>query len=415
MKSRVHRWIMIAAAAALIALTATGAAMASSADPQAGSIVALIELLKEKGVITEQEAAQFIARIVPPEEPMEEDAEERVITIIPTDKEKEYIDRISKKVARTIERDVKEDVKEEIRLEMDKEDRVMGRDRSVPAWVRRIKWGGDIRLRGQKDFYDDQNALQVEPDDWSSLMNTREDRERIRYRVRLAMKAEVNQQTEVGVRLATGNEESPVSTNDTFGDMFNKDTITLDRAYIKYAPIQEIAVWGGRVPNPYFATDLVWDSDVNLEGLAFNADVPFDKRFSAFTTLGAYPLQEVELSSDDKWLYGFQVGARYKPRSDLTYTLGVAYYDYDNVTGKLNDPAQPGLTDYTAPQYMQKGNSLFDINPACLGIGVRAAQHYRIRRHRPVLPDPCDSDGRLRTKSGLRQGGCRPAAGTPHL
>lgn len=362
MRSRGCQLSITAAIIAFAMIFAFGTTRVTASGPQDESIIALIELLKEKGVISEEEAQRFAERIQEiPEKSAPE--EERVITIIPAEKEDEYIDRISKKVARTIESEVKEDVKEEIRFEIAKEDREMGRDRSVPDWVRRIKWGGDIRLRYQKDFYDENNALQVQPDDWSSLMNTREDRKRFRYRVRLAMKAEVNRQTEVGIRLATGNEDDPVSTNDTFGDMFNKDSVTFDQAYIKYAPIQELEVWGGRIPNPYFFTDLVWDKDVNLEGLAVKADVPFAKEFSAFMTLGAYPLEEVEMSSDDKWLYAGQVGARYKPRSDLTYTLGVAYYDYDNVTGKLNDPSQPGLKDYTAPSFMQKGNSLFDIDP----------------------------------------------------
>lgn len=361
MKRSVHRWLISALAVILLLLPIN--ATASELDPQDASLIALIDLLKEKGIISEAEAKQFAERLQRPENSTESQ-DERVITIIPADKEDEYLDRISKKVARKIETDVKEDVKDEIRFEMAKEDREMGRDRSVPDWVRRIKWGGDIRLRYQKDFYDEDNALQVEPDDWSSLMNTRVDRERFRYRVRLSMKAEVNDQTEVGIRLATGNEDNPVSTNDTFGDMFNKDTVTFDQAYIKYAPIQEIELWGGRIPNPFFYTDLVWDNDVNFEGLAVKVDAPFNEKLSGFVTVGAFPLEEVEFSQDDKWLYAGQIGARFKPRSDLTYTLGVAYYDYENVTGELNDPSQPGLKDYTAPSFMQKGNSLFDIDPA---------------------------------------------------
>ena len=45
----------------------------------------------------------------------------------------------------------------------------------------------------------------------------------------------------LGVRIATGNNDNPVSTNDTFGDAFTKDSIGLDRAFLKWSwqPIEE--------------------------------------------------------------------------------------------------------------------------------------------------------------------------------
>ena len=362
MRSRAYRLIVSVMILALSVIFAGGTTAAASLETQDESIIALIELLKEKGVVSEEEAQLFVERLKKPDDQPDAD-EERVITIIPVEKEDEYIDRISKKVARNIETNVKDDVKDEIRFEMVREDREMGRDRSVPDWVRRIKWGGDIRLRYQGDYYGEDNAAFVEADDWGSLANTTEDRHRFRYRVRVGMKAEVNEITEVGIRLATGNEDDPVSTNDTLGDMFNKDTVTFDQAYIKVVPIQEIELWGGRIPNPFFYTDLVWDSDLSFEGFATRLNVPFNKKFSTFFNAGVFPLEEFESTGKDKWLYAGQVGFELKPQSDVAWKLGTAYYHYDNVTGIANDPLTNGRTNWSAPEYQQKGNTLFNINP----------------------------------------------------
>jgi hypothetical protein len=38
-----------------------------------------------------------------------------------------------------------------------------------------------------------------------------------------------------------------------------------------------------------------------------------------------------------------------------------AFYDYFNVTGRLNPPDSPGLYNYTAPQFLRYGNTVFDI------------------------------------------------------
>ena len=330
------------------------------------SILIVIQLLKEKGIITQSESDEIVKRLSEQEVAASPPAgEASVLTIVPPEKEDAYLEKISDDVANKIERNVKEQVKDEIRTEIAREDREAGRDRSLPDWVRRIKFGGDIRLRYQGDYYDKNNATFVEPDDWAKIMNTTQDRNRFRYRVRLKMQAEVNDQTEVGIRLATGNEDDPVSTNDTMSDMFNKDTVTFDQAYIKYSPIQELAIWGGRIPNPFLSTDLVWDSDLNFEGFAMQVDAPlFDERkLRGFFNAGVFPLDEFEVNGESKWLYAAQVGIEHKPKADITWKMGVAYYDYDNITGVYNTTGIPGATDWSAPKFQQKGNTLYNINP----------------------------------------------------
>jgi hypothetical protein len=82
-----------------------------------------------------------------------------------------------------------------------------------------------------------------------------------------------------------------------------------------------------------------------------------------FLTAGAFPLEEIESSSHDKWLYAGQMGVNYSYRDKLTATLSAAYYFFENITGKattLND--FKGSTDWTRPKFMQKGNTPFYLD-----------------------------------------------------
>jgi hypothetical protein len=76
--------------------------------------------------------------------------------------------------------------------------------------------------------------------------------------------------------------------------------------------------------------------------------------------MGAFPLQEVELSSKDKWLYGAQLGLEWPWQSGGRAMIAGAYYYFDHISGHQNAANDTAL-NYTAPQSLQKGNTLFDI------------------------------------------------------
>lgn len=245
----------------------------------------------------------------------------------------------------------------------------------VADWVRRIRWGGDIRLRYDGDFFDENNALLLQPDNPSELMNTRVDRHRGRVRARLLMKAQVNDSVEFAARLSTGNEKDPVSTNETFGDYMTNGNVVFDQLYLHWKPIPEVSIHCGRIPNPWFCSDLVWDPDLNFEGLSAAASVPLTPKWKGFLTAGLFPLQEIEFSKKDKWLYAGQAGVEWNPSPTLGGKIGFAYYSYENITGQVNDPLRPGEKDWTAPLFQQKGNTLMDIDPSA-GIKTALASDY---------------------------------------
>lgn len=256
----------------------------------------------------------------------------------------------------------------------------------LPDWVDRIKWKGDIRLRAQGDFYGDDNApatyftfSEINRQGGIGLtdnpfLNTTEDRERLRARVRLGMDAKINNAVKAAFRLSTGSISDPVSTNQTLGNNANRYQVSFDQAYLQYDGhtldgYPWISAWGGRMPNPFMSTDLVWDSDLAFEGLAatLRQNIGWgsslydreERNKTLFLTVGAFPLQEVELEQD-KWLFGAQIGTEFKFQNQSILTFAVAYYNFDNIVGKRNT-VDSQLLDYTAPGYMQKGNTLFDI------------------------------------------------------
>jgi hypothetical protein len=219
-------------------------------------------------------------------------------------------------------------------------------------------------LRYQSDFYDGFNGLFVKPDSTTALLNSSEDRHRMRVRARVGVTAKVNDKVEAGFSLATGNTTDPVSTNQTLGDSLNKKSIVMDLAYLRWKPLKSVTVLGGRFVSPWLSTDLVWDQDVNFDGVVVSYKPQLTPRTSLFITAGAFPIQEIELSSKEKWLFGGQLGVQYTPSENMTLKLAAAIYDFEHTTGVANDPARPGANDWTAPQFQQKGNTLIDIDPS---------------------------------------------------
>jgi hypothetical protein len=57
------------------------------------------------------------------------------------------------------------------------------------------------------------------------------------------------------------------------------------------------------------------------------------------------------------------VGTKWKPSDIFNAKFGVAYYYYQDITGKANRVDHPGENNFTAPLNSQKGNTYFNIDP----------------------------------------------------
>jgi hypothetical protein len=142
----------------------------------------------------------------------------------------------------------------------------------LAPWLTELELFGDLRLRyeyrGGMLPGNDPNH----PNDW-------QERERERYRLRLGLRGTVLDDWFFGIRLETST--NPRSTNVTFGDdasssspsgggPFAKgnDGIFVGQAYGGYKGFPDFTFTGGKMPNPFVNTRMVWDDDINPEGLA---------------------------------------------------------------------------------------------------------------------------------------------------
>lgn len=342
----------------------------------------LIEALVQEGVLSRERAEDMVSRA---EKSAVEEAQrtERAEAtgaggVVRVPYVPEFVrDEIRAQVRAELREQVVQDVMAQARQER------WGIPGALPEWTSRIKFGGDIRLRAEGDTYSSNNSdfthvdfQQSNSDGSLALLNGTVDRERARVRLRVGMDAEVTTGLKAGVRIATGSGDNPVSTNQTLGDTNTPYTLVLDRAYLQYKALNADAYnWmtltGGRMPNPWFSTDLVWDKDLNFDGFAasFRHNLgagdglySMDARDrTLYGTLGLFPLQEVSLSTDDKWLLGAQAGFEKIFEDQSSFRVGLAYYNYTNITGRRNT-LDSRLLDHTAPGFVQKGNSMFEIS-----------------------------------------------------
>lgn len=348
---------LIAASILAFAALPVWAAEAAALEQLRATTLNLIRLLVEEGLLTKEKAELLIrqAEAAAAAPPAAEEGAKPDAPAAPAVVRVPYVPEI-------VRDEIREQIKQEV-LAQAKNER-WGEPGAMPDWLGRIRFEGDLRLRYQADRFQPDNVpatfLQLQG---QLIDNTTEDRDRLRVRARLGASMRVNEWLDGGLRLTTGPQNDPVSTSQTLGTTGSKYTVTLDRAYLRIEPVQWLSVAGGRIPNPWLSTDLVWQEDLGFEGVAATLR-PFTEReraFRPFLTAGAFPLQEVELSSSDKWLYGGQLGFEWDGGTHTRTKFGVAYYDYRNVAGKPNEPFS-NLLDYTAPQFRQKGNTLFNID-----------------------------------------------------
>ena len=263
---------------------------------------------------------------------------------------------------------VRKELKDEIRLELAAQAFREGWSGpgAIPGWVRKLEWDGDLRFRVQLDRFESGNAPQISISDTNrsrglSLANTTEDRERLRFRARIGLTAKIDDNWSGGVRLTTGSASDPLSSNQTLGTYNNRYTVLIDRAYIRYR-LGDYSAVAGRMANPWFGTDLMWANDLSFDGVALQWTPKITSDIRGFATLAALPIQEVELASADKWLFGGQIGATLLPSPrTIGAKLGLAYFHYVNLRGK---PSAAGSTanEFTAPAFAQKGNSYYNIS-----------------------------------------------------
>ena len=193
------------------------------------------------------------------------------------------------------------------------------------AWAAKTEFKGDVRVR--------QETVKIDGE------SDGKNKDRQRIRARLGAYTEINPQVNTGIRIATGGGDDARSTNQDLDNYFDKKQLWLDQAYIDYHPtaVKDLHLIGGKMPQPWVSMgDVIWDSDINPEGLAATYKHYLgNSGIEMFGSAGYYTLKDnvdgegVQFRNDLS-LYAGQLGARFAPTDSLKVTLGGSVYSYNN-------------------------------------------------------------------------------------
>lgn len=387
-----------------LALLSACAAPALAASPVDASKISpevtlkLIDLLVAKGVLSRGQADELIAEA----SASAAAAPQPAVAAQPA-----YQTQPGAVVVPYVPEVVRQQIKDELRAEVVQQAKSEGwaAPNALPEWTRRISVYGDLRARAEDVLNDGENYtefpnfgvlnagsgydVQDPLNNPLPTVNTTKNRGRMRLRARLGVHAQIADWVEADLRLATGSDRSPVSTNQTLGAGGNlsKYSLWLDRAYLRLKPNDWLSADIGRAPNPFWTSELLFDNDLSFDGVAAKANFDLGGPggdFKLFANLGAFPIFNTDFdfgstqkldkeSSRDKWLYGAQLGADWVFADDMSLKLGLGYYLFDKIEGQRSSPCLAPTsrdvcdTDLSRPQFQQFGNTMFairDIVPA---------------------------------------------------
>lgn len=414
---------------------AQDAAPAAASQPSTNAMENLIRLLVKQGTITPQngqalleqaqsEAARAAALNPPPLTAQTATADN---PLPPAPAAPAGVIRVPY-VPESVRRQIAEQVKAEV-MGQAKSEGWAAPSNAAPDWTRRITLSGDIRVRSQSELQSRLNdtdrfdiarmgasSSPINVTDFNNIpyLDTTQDRiNRLRLRARIGLTAEISPAVKVGIQIATGDDNSPISTNTRLAGGFAKRDLWLDKAYLELKPKDWIKLSFGRFQNPFRSTEILFDDDLRFDGVA--AEVKADKfmpqGFSLAARGGAFPLDNGRPSdtlnkftdtpagpapekriTPSKWLFSGQIEAGYTMNNGIEIRGAAAYHDFHNLQGRLSAPCDfSGVTtsllqadssecstDATRALFPRKGNTLFTIREIRTpnGEDARAERQY---------------------------------------
>lgn len=144
-------------------------------------------------------------------------------------------------------------------------------------------------------------------------------------------------------------------------------TIFVGQLYLKYHPFSFLTLEGGKMPNPFVTTPMVWDPDINPEGMAEqfkysfgpfggtpdktvdgkdgkstvepgepgNMSVDVFANFGQFEYDTASPQNQFNntIGRNDTWLLGYQLGAKFNINKTMYAQVAPTLYQYTGEKG----------------------------------------------------------------------------------
>lgn len=376
--AKLVRTLAASLALALAPLLCRAADERESLEELRNTVVNLLQALVDQGVMTREKAEQLVKAAqdkAAADAARSAKADEGAVRV-------PYVpqivkDEIAKQVADQVKPQVVAGVVQEAK------DEKWGIPGALADWLTRTRVSGSVTLREEDVIYAKDNvpnyylnyyginqAGGIAAAGLNAFEDVNVDQVRFRGRAKLAVDSDITDSVTAGVRLVTGNTSDLVSETQTL-DGTAPYAFGLDELYIRLDERNDqkfpwLSAVGGKFLNPYGTpTDLIFHKDLTFEGVAVTGRYGLGdgdpEQTHVFFTLGAHPLEAIELSTQDKYLAGAQLGANIR-LGDGGQRLRIdgAFFDYFNVTGRLN-PLYGTVYDYTAPQFARQGNTYFNI------------------------------------------------------
>jgi len=374
------RELRAAIASLVIGITWSGSALADerqSLEELRNTVINLLQALVDQGVISQEKASLLVKQA-------QDKAAADAAALATADEGAVRVPYVPQIVKDEISKQVAEAVKPAIVADVVKEakDEKWGVPGALPDWLSQIRVSGSLLFReegilysgaNQQNYYLNYNAVNgaggIAQAGDSAFLDVNENRWRFRGAARLGVESTLSDSIVAGLRLSTGNTSDLVSPTQTL-DGTPPYSFGIDNFYLRLDERNDqkfpwLSAIIGKYNDPWFApTDLIFHKQLTFNGLAVTSRLGFGDgsadQSHLFLTLGAMPIDEVELSARDKWLYGAQLGTKLRIGDSQTLRFAAALYDYLNVEGRENALNSDAL-DYTAPQFFRSGNSLFNI------------------------------------------------------
>ena len=174
----------------------------------------------------------------------------------------------------------------------------------------KLKISGDLRLRAQGDYSDNDGA----------------NRTSTQLRARVGATYALNERMTLGGRIVTGDSDDPNSTDVQLSNWNDDLQISLDLAYAQLN-FGNLKFYGGKIPNPFVRTDLVWDGDVNPQGASAVYKLPLAGG-GAFRANGLLFSVDEQAAGPDSTMGGVQLGFDSPSYGGFKYDLAGGYYRY---------------------------------------------------------------------------------------
>lgn len=236
-----------------------------------------------------------------------------------------------------------------------------------------LGFSGDLRMQYDSLYGLLNNGTNI--DNPAIIGNELSSRQRIRYRLRFAIRGKIGgdvysgafanngerkteKEFEWGIRLTAGSLSAPTSPNPVLTDFFSRKPIALDQVYVSWRPrpITGLKIIAGKFEIPWSHTEMTIDNDLQVEGISeiYSRDIknkylknitfsawqlPLLERGTSFVrnSNGTINIEESRRAGQDLGLFGAHLNTKFalSPKTNLTLSIADLYFSHTNAINPI--------------------------------------------------------------------------------